>query len=448
MVMSGFEGLDLDAIIERPVLMKGLMLHYAGKSDAAYAIYRDLFTRHPDHAEAMYLAGMLFHDQNQHREALYLLLKTLQLRPHWAAAIFNCGCIYKAMGETLKAEIFFRQTMLRDPTFSGAYINLGDVLLGQGEVDRAIECWDTACTMPIVEDEAIYNRAHAYLVQGKWTEGWRDYEKRWKLPGFAANNPTPGYIRWNGKLIPGKRKRLLLLAEQGLGDTIMCLRYDRMLRDMGVEPIYQIQPPLVPLWQANTAAPVLSDDEPFEKAERVCTLMSLHHLLEVVPATVPTTPWIQAAPGGDMIGGLGIGFAWKGSKDHKDDANRSTDSTQWASLGSTPGTTWVSLQKDETPPEWAQAPLLIGMDTTARLIARLDLVICVDTSVAHLAGAMGKEVWVLLPAIPDSRWGMTGDTTPWYPSMRLFRQEKQGEWDGVFRRVRGALEQRTQGEAA
>jgi hypothetical protein len=309
--------------------------------------------------------------------------------------------------------------------------------------------------------EAHWNEALLHLLTGDFRQGWPKHEWRWKRQSAdTALRDLPQPL-WDGTA-PLQGKTILLYAEQGFGDTIQFCRYVPVVAALGARAILGVQKPLRTLMGSLAGgAHVFSPGEPMLACDLRCPLMSLPLAFGTTPETIPAgIPYLQPQadarahwdaelqsrrPGAR----LRVGIAWSGNPGHVNDDNRSMAIETLLSLFDADAT-FVSLQADVRP---GDAALLVRRDDvlglgsalrdfsdTAALIACLDLVITVDTSVAHLAGALGKPVWVMLPAMPDWRWLLGRETSPWYPTARLFRQSHAGDWADVVLRVRGELQ--------
>jgi hypothetical protein len=294
------------------------------------------------------------------------------------------------------------------------------------------------------------------LVTGDYAAGWRGFELRWKRPEMLAYASGGSAPLWLGEA-PVAGRTLLLRSEQGLGDTIQMLRYVPRLAAEGASVLLAVQPPLETLAAAVPGVSALVRlGDPIPPHDLQAPLMSLPLAMGTLADTVPwdgpylTVPPGQAEAWTARLGprrGLRVGLAWSGNPKHLNDRNRSLALVALEPL-LREDAEFVSLQKDYAPADRARlaelgvanhAAALHDLADTAGLIAQMDLVIAVDTSVAHLAGAMGKPVWLLLPFAGDFRWGVEGERTPWYPSARLFRQAAPGGWAGVIGRVAQAL---------
>jgi len=294
------------------------------------------------------------------------------------------------------------------------------------------------------------------LVQGRLREGFEKYEWRWKLGTLVPRGlPAP---RWNGEDLAGRT--ILLHGEQGYGDTIQGLRYAPLVAARGARVVLEVPQPLMRLaGSVSGVDTLLTAGQALPRLDFVCPLLSLPRAcattLETIPADVP-----YLAPPPDTLAqwrarlagrGLKVGIAWAGSPLHRSDAKRSIDIEKLAPLLQIEGVRWFSLQVGERAGDLARlpadhvtdlAPHLSDFAETAAAVAHLDLVISVDTAVVHLAGALARPAWVMLRSQPDWRWLLEREDTPWYPTLRLFRQHDRGDWNEVVARVRAALEQR------
>jgi hypothetical protein len=311
--------------------------------------------------------------------------------------------------------------------------------------------------------DAHFNQALALLTIGDFSRGFAKYEWRWRRTGMPAERRGYGRPLWLGEY-PLQRKTILLHAEQGLGDTIQFARYVPLLARTGAKVVLEVQRDLVPvLAQVEGVASVVARGQPLPAFDVHCSLGSLPLALKTEPGTIPAEiPYVTAdeariAKWRPRIAGLDTGIerpkvamAWSGNAQHSNDRNRSIALPQLASLWSADRARFVGIQRElrdeDTRLLAGEARVTqVGADLddfadTAAVLALVDLVITVDTSVAHLAGAMGRPVWILLPFSPDWRWTLEGESSRWYPSARLFRQPVLGDWGNVIERVRSELE--------
>jgi tetratricopeptide (TPR) repeat protein len=337
--------------------------------------------------------------------------------------------------------------------------NRGNSLLDLGRMDAALHAHEAAVQSDPGHPGARYNLALTQLRLGDWASGWPGYEARWSFREVHRKPRVFEQSRWNGEWLDGQR--VLLHAEQGLGDTIQFCRYAALVAARGGVPVLQVQGaverlmgslPVVLAGQAEVAR--LGAKAPAFDLE--CPLMSLPAVIGTTPDTVPWSGAYLAADAREMgakekqspaerRGDLRVGVAWAGNPKYKADRQRSMKLTTLLPLLRTSGITWISLQKGDAAQQLGALPGDVfvwdgcGSDRdladTAAVLASLDLVITTDTCIAHLAGAMGMPVWILLPWLADWRWMQDKLTTPWYPSARLFRQTTRGDWMGVLERV-------------
>jgi hypothetical protein len=324
-----------------------------------------------------------------------------------------------------------------------------------GELDEAMDAFRRAEILGYRKPELTWDRSLTQLLMGDYENGFKNYEARWSLPG--AKRRDAGLPDWDGVPLE-KGQRLLVWAEQGFGDTLHFARYVPMLRAQGLaRVIFEVQGPLARLLQRAPAfrgINVVARGVPRPDAAAQVPLLSLPRLLRTRAQTIPADgPYIT--PPSDIpapylrSGVLNVGLCWAGKPSHRNDRNRSVGAAGFVSLIDLPGASFHSLQKGPGARQIAEEGLsalvndmgstLSDFAETAAAIAPLDLIITVDTAIAHLAGAMGKTVWVLLPYAPDWRWMMAREDSPWYPTMTIFRQDTPGDWDPVLADVRAAL---------
>jgi tetratricopeptide (TPR) repeat protein len=333
--------------------------------------------------------------------------------------------------------------------------NLGVALRGAGRHAEALTVYDRLLEKMPDHYDARWDRAQSLLTLGRFKEGWRDYESRWKLKD-AGLYPRKG-TRWNGEPFAGKT--LLLIAEQGFGDTLLTARFLPRVKALGGRVLLECQPELMRLlgkkeWVDGVFAKGTRPPEPYDFQ---LTMMSLPGLFVPDAAAIPQRPYLKAEPSGhDMFANLltkqpgrfKVGIVWSGSVTFKGNAYRAAGLEHFLRFASVPGVQLFSLQKGPPLDELKKlglhsmvtdlSPLLLDFESTAAALEMLDLVIMTDSATAHLAGALGRPVWVLLGSRPYWLWG-SRENTPWYPGMRLFRQRTAGDWEDMFVRVEGAL---------
>lgn len=386
--------------------------------------------------------------------------KAISLQPNSAEAHVNFGAMLIETGEVESAIAAYRRAIALKPDFPEAYVNLGTGLREQAQFDPAIEAYRKAISLKPDLPEAHSSLGMVLLAQGKFEEGWNEYEWRWKSQEYAPRRWTLPHPMWDGSDLNGRV--IALRPEQGFGDTIQFIRYAKLVAQRGGRVLFGCEDELRPLLRDvpgiwHWASP----STPMPKFDCYCPLLSLPRLFHTDLSSIPADiPYLFADPAkaGAFANRLAqypstakVGLVWAGGRVHKNDRNRSMSLAALMPLLRVPGVRFVSLQKGDPAAQARSIPKAIGFidwtrelddfAATAALIANLDLVITVDTSVAHVAGAMGKPVWVMLPRVADFRWLLDREDSPWYPTMRLFRQQQIGDWANVVARVAAALSQ-------
>ncbi|HKI35292.1 MAG TPA: tetratricopeptide repeat protein [Gemmataceae bacterium] len=438
----------------------GYSLAELGRHEEARAAYEQALRLRPDCAEIHYNLGNLLRGRYDLDGAVACYRRALELRPDYAQAHVNLGVALAARGELEAAADSLRRAVALRPDLPEAHDSLGAVLSAGGRLDEALACYERALALKPDFADARWNRGLARLLLGDFAGGWADYEWRWRCrrlkPPPALTQP-----RWDGAPLAGRTA--LLHAEQGLGDTLQFIRYVPLVEARGGRVVVQCQDALLPLLsRCFPTARFVGYGESAPACDVWAPLLSLPGLLGTTLATIPArVPYLFADP--DLaahwrrelapVRGFRVGIAWQGSPQHPWDRHRSVPLTVFEPLARVPGVRLVSLQRG---PGYEQIASLAGrfplvtpgdqvdrvagalMDTAA-IMGRLDLVISVDTSFAHLAGALGVPLWLALPFSPDWRWMLRRADSPWYPTARLFRQERPGDWSGVFARLADAL---------
>ncbi len=445
-------------LCRRP-LQPGQRLKDLGRSAEAAKAYQQALGLNPSLAEAHFNLGVLLQNQGQVTAAISCYQRAIAARTEYPQAYNNLGTLYKAQGELARAAECYGQALEYRPNSAEALNNLGNVLKLQGRLDEAAVCYDQTLRFEPGYAQAHYNRGLMLLAAGQLAAGWEEYEWRCDCPEFERRSlDVP---RWRGETLAGT---LLVFAEQGLGDTLHFVRFLPEVAQRAGRVVLEVQRALVPLLKASGlelyAQLVAKGDSPGDLDAHV-PLLSTPSVFGTTLEDIPAAEGYLSADA-ELIeqwrGTLGettklrVGIAWQGSPTYQGDRQRSIPLAHFAPLA-TGGVELVSLQKgfgaeqiaalDGTFPvrELGEAfdeqhgPF---MDTAA-VMKNLDLVITSDTAVAHLAGALGVPVWVALPAVPDWRWLQDREDSPWYASMRLFRQQCPGDWPEVFERLAAAL---------
>ena len=431
------------------------------KLDDAAACYCEVLRLKPDFAEVHANLGNVLADLDQLVEAKSSYCRALQLRPDYAEAHYNLALLFAKSEKTYDAIASYRQALAFKPDYVEARVNLGNALRLTGQMDEALSSFDEALRQSPNFPSAHWNRSLVLLARGNFDEGWPEYEWRWAQHSFARRHFTQPL--WDGSDLSGRT--IFLYAEQGMGDTLHFIRYVPLVKQRGGKVIVECQPQLFQLLTEFTGADALvAHGSPLPQFDVQAPLLSLPGILQSTLSTIPSSiPYLHADArlveqwGRELesFGGFRIGIAWQGNPANPGDSHRSIPLAQFAILARIPGVRLISLQKGpgtqqlsgiaESFPVLDLASRLdetsgAFMDTAA-VMMNLDLVITSDTAVAHLAGALGVPVWMALPLAPDWRWLLQREDSPWYPTMRLFRQARFGDWKDVFERIAEAVRQ-------
>jgi len=429
-----------------------IALQRDGKVDQAIGEFRIALNLRADYPDALNNLGTALHEKAHFDEAIEVYRRAIALRPDIADVHNNLGRALKELGRLDEAIDAYRQAISLKQSFGEAHSNLGTALVQAGQVDAAVSHFENALPQASTALDAQWNYALALLLRGDFERGWPKYEVR-NRRNAAAIDPRLLAKFWDGSNLAGRR--ILLLGEQGLGDTIQFIRYVPLIEQIGGDVRIVCQPPLRTLFATQFGAGRVSTfEQPLPAFDVCCPLMSLPHLLGTTEQTIPrNVPYLRADPDLGKVwshrlsdrAGFRIGLAWAGNPTFGNDRNRSIPAPMFAPLRDVAGVTFVSLQKGPTTSATTNLALLDftsdlnDFADTAAAIANLDLVISVDTAVAHLAGALAKPVWTMIPFAPDWRWQLHRTDSPWYPTMRLFRQPRRGDWESVIRSVVTAI---------
>ena len=440
----------------------GCALQESGRFDEAMNAIQRALALNPTSADAHSNLGGLLNETLRFDDALDACNRAIALSPRHAVALTNLGNALAGKGRIDEAISRHQQAMALEPHLAEPHNNHAHALKLAGRLEESIAAGRRAIQLKPDYPTAHANLAMSLLAKGKFSEGWDEYEWRWKLKDLRSPRRHFSQPIWDGEPISGT---LLLHAEQGFGDTLQFIRYLPMVAARAKKVVVECQPGLQKVLQSMSGGIfIIAHGEALPAFDCHCPLLSLPRIFSTTIDTIPASiPYLRAEPESievwrqrvaPHLALLKIGIAWAGSKIHKADNQRSLPLSAFAALGETKNATFFSLQKGEPAIQAAYPPAgmnlvdftadLRDFADTAALIANLDLVISVDTSVAHLAGAMGKEVWTLLPFVPDWRWLMDRDDSPWYPTMRLFRQRAADDWPGVMRQVADALRDTSQ----
>ncbi|WP_373535648.1 TIGR03032 family protein [Microcoleus sp.] len=411
----------------------------------------------PEDAEYLLNLGNDAYNQGNLEAAMQQYQKCLELQPGYLMARYNLGLVYLEQEQWKEAIIELEQVIATDPNHAESYNNLGVISQHEHRLNQAIEYYQKAIEIRYQFPDPHFYLGMALLQMGEYTQGFAESEWRWQ-----TNNFTPFICPqplWDGSDLSGKT--ILIHTEQGSGDAIQFIRYIPLVAERKCRIILVCIPDLMPLFatipQINKMIP--AGDIATSEFDVYAPLMSLPHILGTTLDTIPAQIPYLAVPDKNSAfpilhlsqsNKLKVGIVWCGSPTHKNDRNRSSQLDDFAPILRIENIDFFSLQKVTKPTDVAKLQefnvcdlsyYLRDYGDTARAIAQLDLVITVDTSVAHLAGALGKPVWTLLCYSPDWRWMLERNDSPWYPTMRLFRQSKPRDWVEVFNRVAEAFRQ-------
>ena len=432
---------------------QAMVLATLDRTDEVEASLRRALELDPGNTSFLLSLGNTLQRQGKTGEAEACFRQTMELRPDFLGAYNNLGVILEAQGRHAEAEACYKRALEAGLEEPPVLLNLGNALRDQHRPDEAIAAYGRAIELKPDFAQAHVNMSYALLMKGDFEAGWKEFEWRWKVENF----PTPlrpfAQQPWDGTPLSGET--VLVHAEQGFGDTLQFARYTAAVADRGGRVVVECQPELRRLMAtAPGVAGVVAHGETLPEFDRHVPLLSLPGLLNTTLQSIPAdTPYLRPDPrlaeewAGRMAGGgRKVGIVWRSSLGQLSSPHKSCPLTAFAPLFELPGVRLFSLQKD---PPADDLPLPGGVGDlggrlddfadTAAVISSLDLTISVDTAVAHLAGALGRPVWLLLSTAGDWRWLTGREDSPWYPTMRLFRQPSPGDWQGVLQRTAAAL---------
>ncbi|HEY1686015.1 MAG TPA: tetratricopeptide repeat protein [Tepidisphaeraceae bacterium] len=427
----------------------------------AERVYRAILQLCPSEAANYDNVAWMIREQKRFKEAVPFMKKAVELQPGSADYHFHLGLLYNDLRDLENAAEVINQVLRIDPNHREARRERAVVLWRLNRFQDAMHEIDELLTVHPDYLDALQSRAELRLLLGDLQRGFKDYESRWVDPQFTEHafikkfRPN-GFTKpvWKGEDLTGKT--LLLYGEQGFGDVIQFIRYVPLVRQYGATCILQVPLPIKSLMeQVEGIDKVIIHGEKEPAYDCYISLMSLPALfgtaLETIPAKIPylrvpekmRENWQRQLA--EFKSDFKVGICWAGRPDHFNDTQRSTTLDQFAPLAKIPNIKFFALQKGtaaaqaQTPPPGMQlinlTHKLSDFLDTAAMIEQLDLVIAIDTVVVHMAGALGKPVWTLLPFTPEWRWMIDRFDSPWYSMMRLFRQSKQGDWAGIFAQV-------------
>jgi len=440
---------------------RGIILHHLNRHNDALTSYEQAISLKPDYAKAHNNRGNLFKDLKQFNEAMFCYDQAIKLTPDFAEAYFNRGVLLANLERFSEAILSYDQAIALLPAYADAFCNRGYALQQFNKFEDALHDYNRAIELDAGFDLAKWNKAFLLLLLGEYSEGWKLYESRWHVyqKEFFRNFSQP---LWLGGELSIKGKTLLIHAEQGLGDFIQFCRYATMAEALGAKVVLETPSSMLSLMKTLKGDFTLVEkNKPLPHFDLQCPVMSLPLAFNTSVQTIPhEIPYLSADENkkqewSSRLGnkqGLRVGLAWSGSAANK---KRIISLAQLEPLFQVP-VEFHSLQKEISAADAATLNSLslsslnrihahhnelADFADTAALISELDLVITIDTSVAHLAGALGRPVWVLLPFAPDFRWLIDREDSPWYPTATLFRQTAIDDWDSLITQVAEKLSQ-------
>ena len=442
------------ALALRPDLVETLdnlagALQAQGKLDEAQACYNRALELRPNRAESRIGLGVVLRAQGRLEDAVASYRQALALSPENPDAHNNLGIALVDLGRREEAITHHEKALALQPGRAELHYNLGNALQHHGLYSEALACYGRALALNPAYAKAHLNRSLALLLNGEFDEGWQEYEWRFAVNVYDRKFDQP---LWSGEPLAGAR--ILIHAEQGFGDTLQFVRYTPAVAELGGRVVLEVPQSLVRLARTVTgASEVVAAGDSLPAFDCHCPLLSLPRVIKTNLATIPgavpylrvpaeaSAGWAERIP---ATRGLKVGVVWAGT------TVGAIDLRLLQPLWEVDGVSWFSLQVGERSGDIASldcvkitdlSPWLTDFAETAAAVCRLDLVISVDTSVAHLAGALGRPIWLLLRYPPEWRWLLEREDSPWYPTARLFRQSKEGDWPRVAREVAAALAQ-------
>ena len=430
---------------------RGVALRNLGRDTEAIAAYRQAVAVDPTFHTAHNNLGNILIGQGDHAGAAEHFQAAARTRPDLADYRFMLGKALVELGQDGLGEAQLKAALRLEPNHADAWGILARIWSERHKMAEALACFEHGVAVRSDYPGLLYNRGLARLLAGDFVGGWADYEYRWQVPDFPSKRLPVKQPVWNGEPLAGKT--LLVHAEQGLGDSLQFLRYLPEIAQRAARVLLLLQETLSSLVVLPENVELLREGQAYPAFDFVCPLLSLPHLIGGDILAIPSTiPYLHADP--RRIGeweqrlagpGLRVGLVWAGNPSHKNDANRSVDLALLAPLLAIDNIRFFSLQVGARGADIAAChvesslqdltPHIKDFSDTAAALLNLDLLICVDTSTAHVAGALGVPVWLLLPWMPDWRWLLEREDSPWYPGMRLFRQPAHGDWASVMERL-------------
>ena len=425
----------------------GVALHQMDRRAEAIEAYETVLKADPGHAAALTNIGVAYQEEKKFAASLNILERAAKLSPGDPLTLTDLGVTLQRLGRTEDAIARFNQALSEHPTYAKGWSNLGNAFQDQLNLPEAWEAHRHAVKLEPENPELHWNLAMTLLLAGEFEQGWREYEWRRRLPGAKSIFQGMQWqgTEWQGEPLNGKT--LLLTVEQGAGDAIQFARYVPLLAKQGARIVLTSHTSLQLLFTTlEGVSEIITPNDPLPAFDVHAPLMSVplirKETMESIPAPVP----YLSVPAGREFAFVEpsakrrVGLIWAGNPEHPNDHNRSCAFDKFAPILDIRSIQWISLQKEAQPPAHSPqsaltfdiADRLENFADTAAAMAELDLVISVDTAAAHLAGALGCPLWLMLPFAPDWRWLTEKTNSPWYPTARLYRQPAPGDWESVI----------------
>ncbi len=451
-IISFSQAIEIKADYAQAFLHRGLVLHASGNLDEALRDFDRAIEIQPNYGPAWSNRGVVLQDQLRWEEAAQSYAGAVAAQPDFAQAHYNLGNALRALGQFEKAIESYDSAIRLQPNFPHAFNNRGLALQELQRSAEAIESYDAAIALDAQFADAHWNKAIELLLCGDFAQGWALYEWRWRRDTFSSRKRAFAQPLWLGDASL-KGKKVLLHAEQGLGDSIQFCRYARDVRALGAEVLLEVPRSLLALFETLPGVDrLLEKGKDLPDFDYHCPLMSLPLAFQTQLATIPHhTPYLASTYlkrelWGQRLGAHAkprVGLVWSGNILDKADQQRSMRLEQLLAILPS-GFEYICLQKELRPPDLDAirvSPIryfgedIADFSDTAALCDLMDVVVSVDTSVAHLAGALGKPTWIMLPYTADWRWMLDRSDSPWYPSARLFRQNQERTWGPVLTHI-------------
>lgn len=435
----------------------GIALKAAGSLHEAVAACRRALALEPEWAEAHYTLGGSLQALGRDEEAAAAYRRALATKPDWAEAHNRLGNLLRSQGRIEDALAALRRAVELRPDWHVPHHNMGQVFIGRGEPQAAIDHFREAIRRQPDYASSHLDMAAMLLATGAWEEGWREFEWRFRCGGRTPGRPGHDAPVWDGSTLDNKV--VMVWIEQGLGDHIQFARYAEKIRERGGRVWLQTPRPLLRLYETLAGVErLVAADEPIAGFDAQVPLMSLPRIFHTTPESIPVPVPYLTPPRSEVVsrgglpptgpGQLRVGIVWASCQTSPAAARRDCDLTHFGRLARIPGVSLFALQFGERACDLRLHPELGITDlsdvigdfaTTAAFVSEMDLILSVDTAMAHLAGALGQRIWTLLSEPADWRWFTERNDCPWYPTMRLFRQPRPGDWPGVFDQLEQAL---------